>query len=131
MTLAIFATLRKQELFDFLRQRFGRSWRKVVTHQLGIHPRTFERWKCGVSVPRHLARVEAWARLVGFVSPLDAEFCDAIAKYRNFRRRTLRLNDKNAHATERKPRGPEPEGGMEPAVRAAILYGLDHPNPPR
>ena len=92
MTFLEFVCMRKRELARFCRARFGRRWRQTVTHQLGIHPRTFERWNHGEAVPRHLGRVETWARSIGFTSPADAEIQAALRDHDRFQRLSGRGN---------------------------------------
>lgn len=118
MTFASFTRMRKREIFEFLRRRYGRRWRQVVTHQLDIHPRTFERWKAGDSVPRYLARVEAWARTVGFTSPTDDEVRAALTEYRGFRR-SARRRFKKALSERNSPETPVKNNDL-PALHAAL-----------
>ena len=129
MTFLEFVCMRKRELARFCRARFGRRWRQTVTHQLGIHPRTFERWARGAAVPRHLGRVESWARSIGFTSPADAEIAAALREHDRFQRLAKRQTARAKGKAERK--SPEPTSSQLEAasLHAAILESLNNPNP--
>lgn len=87
MTIEDFATRRWRELVAFFEARYGkRRWRQIVLRQVGLRPRTFQRWKAGKLVRRwrKIEQIEAWARAIGFTSAVDAEVYESIRRLEAF-----------------------------------------------
>ena len=131
MTLLEFTAMRKRELLEFCKARFGRRWRRTVAHQLGIHPRTFQRWKSGKasSVPQHLHRFESWARSIGFNSPADADIHAALREHRRFKRAAAREQARAKSNTERKSRALTLAELERHPLFAALYDALKNPKP--
>jgi hypothetical protein len=110
MTIEEFAIQRYQELLAFFEARFGRrQWRQIVSQQVGLNPRTFQRWRTGRMVRRwrKLERLETWARSVGFSSAVDAEVQDSIRRLEEFQEAAAAQRDEE----ERKRKEAPPEIG--------------------
>lgn len=87
MTLEEFTILRRDELVAFFKARFGYYWRRIVTRQAGLHPRSFQRFKSEppLSLYRLINRLEKWARSIGFTSPVDEKVAARLIAHREFR----------------------------------------------
>ncbi len=86
MTLEQFVILRRDELIEFFKVRYGFYWRRRVARHAQIHPRSFERFLTAppLSLYRVLTRLEKWARSIGFTSKLDQEVQEAIRAHDAF-----------------------------------------------
>ena len=88
MTLDQFTTFRKKELLAFFKARYGRPWRRIVTQQSGLNPRTFDYWnrRAPLSLYRQVSKLETWARTVGFESPTDVAVQVALLRSERFKK---------------------------------------------
>ena len=83
MTLEEFTNLRRDELVEWFKARFGRHWRQAVSRQSGEHPRAFDRWPSAPpgSLYRQIDRLDRWARSIGFESVLDERVQERLRAY--------------------------------------------------
>jgi hypothetical protein len=88
MKLEEFTILRRDELVEWFKARFGRHWRQIVTRQSGEHPRAFDRWRSTPpgSLYRQIDRLDRWARSIGFQSPTDDRVQERLLAYQAFKK---------------------------------------------
>ena len=87
MTLEEFTILRRDELVDFFRERFGKSWRQIVARQNELHPCSLWRWKAAqpAVMCRRILKLERWARSIGFRASTDERVESKLQEQRAFK----------------------------------------------